>query len=325
MRLFSRIRKQFEVNLPLATLFQEATIEHLANIINHKVRPVAWSPLVEIESQGSHPPFFCVHGVTGDILWFRNLAQSLAPDFPFYGLQARGLDGLHEPFSKIEDMAAYYMMEIRRRQPNGPYHIGGASFGGTVALEIAQQLLEKGEKVALLAIFDHAPANTHIDPDPDSLKHRLLVTRKILANFPFWLKEFLQLGPSGTLMRIQRKLRLAKKVSAQPGTNPLDQFDAMDIVDFAAELPEYRQQLITSHYRAMREYIPKAYPGNVTLFRAKVRPLLNVFDPELGWQQLAPGRVRVFDIPSSHEGMFKEPHSGHLAERLKLCLSEKQT
>ncbi|MGZ9235539.1 MAG: hypothetical protein ACXW4E_08445, partial [Anaerolineales bacterium] len=48
--------------------------------------------------------------------------------------------------------------------------------------------------------------------------------------------------------------------------------------------------------------------------------LLNMFDPEVGWQRLAPGRVTVIDIPSSHEGMFRKPHVYHLAGALKSCM-----
>ncbi|RIK32675.1 MAG: non-ribosomal peptide synthetase [Anaerolineae bacterium] len=321
VRLFSRIRKQFDVNLPLATLFQEATIEHLANIINHKIRPVAWSSLVEIESQGNHPPFFCVHGVTGDILWFRNLAQSLAPDFPFYGLQARGLDGLHEPFSKIEDMAAHYLEEIRRCQPKGPYHLGGASFGGTVALEIAQQFLRQGEEVALLAIFDHYPPNVKLDIDRKSFRHILMMSGRMLKNIPYWIKDFMQLSPSRIWMRIRRKLRLMGKTRGQSETGRPIEFDAMDLIDIAPELPSYRQRLITIHYQSMRKYTPLPYQRQVTLFRAGSRPLLNSYDPEWGWQKLAPGRVTVIDIPGSHEGMFMEPHVRTLAEKLKVCMS----
>ncbi len=320
VHMFAQIKEQFDVNLPLATLFQEATIEHLANTINHKVKPPTWSPLIGIETQGNHPPLFCIHGITGDILWFRDLAHCLAPDYPFYGLQARGLDGTQSPFSRIEDMAEYYISELRLHQPKGPYYLGGASLGGTVALEIAQQLLKHGEEVALLAIFDHAPRNVEIDMDIRNVKNRLIMGRKIIKNFPYWLKDFLQLGPSRMFMRLRRKIRLAKRSQDQPGINDPRQTDAMDLIDFASELPSYRLELIKSHYNAMNAYVPQPYPGQVTLFRARSRPLLNPYDSEWSWQKLAPGRVYVINVPGSHEGMFKKPHVYQLAEKLKSCL-----
>jgi thioesterase domain-containing protein/acyl carrier protein len=320
VRMFTRINQTFNVNLPLATLFREATIEYLAQVINDQSKSHTWSSLIAIEPEGSHPPFFCVHGLTGDILWFRNLAGCLAPDYPFYGLQSRGLDGIQDPLLRIEDMAKHYIEEIRLLQPTGPYYLGGASFGGTIALEMAQQLLAQGQEVALLAIFDHAPPNLNVDDGNSKLKRRLIIAYRIMRNFPQWLMEFIQMGPSKMWLRIRRKLRLIQKVKNQTGINKLGTFDAEDLIDFASELSAHRQQLITRNYQALKMYVPQPYAGKVTLFRALKRPLLNTYDPEAGWQKLAPGRVAIFDIPSSHEGMFQKPQVSHLAEKLKNCL-----
>lgn len=318
--MFTWINREFGVNLPLATLFQEATIEHLANVINRRTEPAIWSSLIKIEPHGDHPPFFCVHGITGDILWFRDLARYLAPNYPFYGLQSRGLDGIQSPLTRIEEMAAHYIQEIRLLQPIGPYHLGGASFGGTVALEIAQQLLAQGEQVSMLAIFDHSPI--HMEPEGGKLKRRLIIGYRIMRNFPHWLMDFIQLGPSRMFMRIRRKLRLSRKAREQTDPAKLGKFDAEDLIDFASELPPYRQQVIASNFQAMKMYIPQPYPGQVTLFRAMSHQLLDIYDPELGWQKLAPGRVDVHDIPGSHEGMFKKPHVYYLAEKLRGCLGQ---
>jgi aspartate racemase len=125
-------------------------------------------------------------------------------------------------------------------------------------------------------------------------------------------------------IRVRRKLRLIRKVNRQTDVTNLGQvdFDAEDLIDFASELATHRQQLITCNYQAMKTYIPKPYPGKVTLFRALNRPLLNTHDPESGWQKLAPGRIDIHDIPSSHEGMFMKPYVHYLGEKLKACLAQ---
>lgn len=322
VRLFAQIEQQFHVNLPLATLFQGATIAYLADVISHGTVPVKWSSLIEIEPGGKHPPFFCVHGLTGDILWFRELAHCLSPDYPFYGLQARGLDGIQQPVTDIETMAMLYLQEIRQLQPHGPYLLGGASFGGTVALEIAQQLLALGEEVALLVIFDHSPPN--IDGVVlGGFKGRLAVGLKIAENFPRWLKEFLRLGPAQMIARALRKVRLVKKGLGYSEGDSARRYDATDLIDYASELPPHRRRLITVNYQAIRHYHPRPYPGRVLLFRALSRPLLNTIDPEPGWQKLAPDRVEVKNIPSSHEGMFKKPYVDVLAELMRVRLDDK--
>lgn len=322
VHMFSRLNHEFSVNLPLATLFREATVEYLAQTIQDRSGPTTWSSLIEIEPQGDHPPFFCVHGITGDILWFRELAQCLAPDYPFYGLQSRGLDGIQDPLAHIEEMAAHYIEEIRKLQPGGPYYVGGASFGGAVALEIAQQLTSQGEQVAMLAIFDHSPPNVHTKENNSKLKRYFIITSRVIRNFPGWFGEFIKMGPSKIWMRIRRKLRLMRKVRGQAGAPSLGQFDAEDLIDFASELSARRQQLIALNFEAIKAYVPKPYSGQVTLFRALNRPLLNTRDPQAGWQVLAPGRVQVLDIPGSHEGMFKKPHVYYLAQKVRECMNQ---
>ena len=154
VQLFAQIDKVFGVKLPLATLFDAPTIEELARILRREEAPAGWSPLVPIQTSGSRPPFFCIHGAGGNVLIYRELAQRLGPDQPFYGLQAVGLDASCPPLTSIEEMAAAYAKEIRKKQPRGPYFLGGYCMGGTVAYEIAQQLHAQGERVALLALFD---------------------------------------------------------------------------------------------------------------------------------------------------------------------------
>ena len=113
-----------------------------------------WSPLVAIQPKGNRKPFFCVHPVGGNVLCYAELARRLGDDQPFYGLQARGLEGGLPPRDTIEAMAALYLEAIRAQKPAGPYLLGGWSLGGVVAYEMARQLQAQGEQVALLALID---------------------------------------------------------------------------------------------------------------------------------------------------------------------------
>src|SRR5207237_261317 len=76
--------------------------------------------MVPIQPEGSRLPLFCVHGIGGAVLSYAHLARHLPDDQPFYGLQARGIDGLDRPHTKVEDMAADYLRAIRAVQPRGP-------------------------------------------------------------------------------------------------------------------------------------------------------------------------------------------------------------
>jgi thioesterase domain-containing protein len=119
----------------------------------------SWSSLVSIQPHGIKPPFFCIHAIGGNVLGYRLLAEALGKERPFYGLQARGLDGKQTPLTSIEEIAANYLEAIKLIQPQGPYFLGGHSFGGFTAFEMAQQLSRQGETVAVLALFDCVDPN----------------------------------------------------------------------------------------------------------------------------------------------------------------------
>jgi acyl-CoA synthetase (AMP-forming)/AMP-acid ligase II/thioesterase domain-containing protein/acyl carrier protein len=153
VQLFAQIEKTFGKNLPLATLFQAATIKELADIIRQEEWLAPWSSLVAIQPNGSKPPLFCIAPLGCSGLMYRDLAMSLGDDQPVYGLQAIGLDG-NFILSRIEDMADQYIAQIRTIQPNGPYFLAGWSAGGLVCWELAQRFVAQGQKVALLALFD---------------------------------------------------------------------------------------------------------------------------------------------------------------------------
>ncbi|MCZ0900911.1 thioesterase domain-containing protein, partial [Microcoleus sp. HI-ES] len=141
IRLINEISQQFERELPLSALFLHPTIEGLADSLDSGTNSEEWSPLVAIKPRGKNPPFFCVHPIFGVVFPYVELAFGLGENQPFYGLQPKGIDGESSPLTSIEDMAADYIAALRTVQPKGPYFLGGWSFGGLVAFEMAQQLL----------------------------------------------------------------------------------------------------------------------------------------------------------------------------------------
>jgi amino acid adenylation domain-containing protein len=325
VRMFAQIHEMFGVHLPLTCLFKQATITHLAALIHEQIGDTPWSSLVELRSTGSKPPFFCVHGMTGDVFWFRDLVAHLDPDQPFWGLQSRGLDGIQEPLTSIEAMAAHYVEELRTLQPEGPYYIGGYSFGGSVAYAMACLLHQQGQEVALLAIIDHAT------PASGYYKYRLSVqfVYHFLRNLPYRVQDFFRRRPDQIWARIRRQLLIMTRAADRSwGAGRRAPYartvQASELIDQAPELPAHVQRVIEANFHAILRYQPPSCTGKLTLLAARGGRLLVTHDPTMGWGKFVTGGVDVRTIPGSHLRLFHPAHVRHLADQLQQCLNEAQ-
>ncbi len=155
MRFMLLIEKRYGVDLPMAALIETPTVEGLAERLRERSAVRAFDPLVPIRAGGSRPPLFLVHPLGGHVLCYLPLVRALPPDQPVYALQAAGTGQGSTPLAVLEDIAASYLAAIRRVQPEGPYHLGGWSFGGFVAYEMARQLRALDpQAVAQLIVLD---------------------------------------------------------------------------------------------------------------------------------------------------------------------------
>jgi amino acid adenylation domain-containing protein len=217
VQLFAEIETVLKHKLPLSILFKAPTIAEMATVIEEKKYDSAWSPLVEIQAGGSKRPLFCMHGGGFNVLIYRSLARHLGPDYPVYGLQARGLnrdpnEPIHDIAARIEDFASDYIQEIRRIQPHGPYFLVGLSAGGNIAFEMAQQLQAAGEEVAFLGMFDSY--------GPDGLRLHTSLPRLISSchyllrySLPQFLKKAWAAGLTSTWRTIQTR---TQELSSRP-------------------------------------------------------------------------------------------------------------
>jgi aspartate racemase len=285
-RLMHRIGHAVGKTLPLAMLFEAPTIERLAAGLRQDGWSHHWSSLVPIQPGGSHAPFFCIHGVGGNVVGFYELGRRLAPNHPFYGLQSRGLDGKDPRHATIEEMATRYLDEIRTVQPRGPYSLGGFSFGGLVAYEMAQQLLARGEEVGLLVLFDTYPSD--LKSVTASLVNLLLT-----PSWRHWSHDL----PKAVRKRFRRAVR-------------------------GWGMPQHLTDIRDSNRAAADRYVLRPYAGKATLVRAVEQSLRSGSDdPHAAWKTLV-SSLEVHTIPGNHYEILVEPQVERLAECLKACIDK---
>ncbi len=340
VQLFTRIQEVTGCSLPLATLFQHRTIEKLAQAVQTDMQWSEWSPLVLIKSGDGRRPFFCVHGAGGHTLFCLKLADYIESGQPFYAFQARGIEPGQIPSRYIEEMAASYVAEMRRHFPEGPYLLGGYSMGGVVAFEMAQQLREQGQSVALLAIID-VPAQ---DPGLRVVK-RVIDFIGNLAGGGIEKREHLFLRSRNIYFRLRYFLNLksTNKVSYLLGLVNALKAKLSGNEDFTPETENYvvegdestaiDDQRIRMVYavneRAFRLYIPRSYPGSITLFKSSDGyqdvEKDHSWMPDLGWRKVVQGEIESFVIPGNHYQIIRDPHVRQLGELLNQCIARAQS
>jgi amino acid adenylation domain-containing protein len=260
-------------------------------------------------------PFFCIHPAGGDVLCFFPLARHTGADQPFYGLQARGLEDTAEPFATIEEMAAHYAAEIRSVQPSGPYRIGGWSFGGLAAFELAQQLRAAGEEVELLVVMDTAPG-----VEDGGVSGPLEETGDGSRDNTGWLL---------TIAEYIKGLRGKDLAVSAADLRPLDgeaqlrffveRLQRAGVVHSGDSLEQLRRLLrvYKTNVQAYRAYVPRPYAGPITLIRAEQAAFPPDLGPDLGWEKLTAHPIDRQQVPGDHITLLAEPHVRTLAGRLR--------
>ncbi len=315
VRLFEQIESVLGRSIPPAVLFEAPSVEKLAEVIRRELWAAPTASLVGIQPHGSRPPFFCAHLAFGHVFYYRDLVRRLGPDQPVYAFQAVGLDGRAPRHTCIEDMAAHYIAEMRAARPRGPYLLGGASYGGFVAFEMAQQLYRQGEEPALVALFDTLA--------PHLLKRRAQmppIRRGIYHLFrrvEHHLGSLWMLPPEGRLAYVRAKVSNA----AIETREILGERCGGLLGAVGQPLPKGVLETKYSIQDTETRYVPRIYPGRVTLFRAEKRELGLGSDPTLGWAALAAGGVEVHEVPGYHGAIIAEPRVRFLAEPLIACLA----
>ena len=329
VRVQARIEQDLGVRLPLTSFFHSATIAQLAELVELKIDEGRhWSPVVPIQTGGNKPPFFGIHARGGGVLFWRNIVNRLPKDQPFWGIQAQGEDGIRPAQNRIEDMATLYLEAVKRIQPLGPYYLGGFSFGGVIAFEIAQQLARKGEKINLLIMLDtfnpkwptrpfiYEPTG-EIVPDLNAnnySRRRDLLKRKIRALF-LDLKGLPCPKKSSYVFRILLSKIQKSSIYAVSYLYRVFHF----------HLPEnlLGNYLWRKHGEALRKYVPLPYPGKITLFRATKSLEGNPVDAPMGWGPLAREGVEVHLFEATH--MLVNPeYAEKIASKLSKCLEDAQ-
>jgi amino acid adenylation domain-containing protein len=303
LMMFAEVEARLGCNLSPATLVQAPTIARLAESIRANTGTVASQSLVPLRASGIGLPLFLVPPVYSGLNYL-HLVRGLKSDRPVFSLQPPPLDGKHRIARTVEMMAADYVSEIRRVQPHGPYFLAGHSLGGWVSFEIAQQLVHAGERVSFLGLIDTMVRDKPAKRWP-FVSETVRLSRKVRHALGF--QDLLFRG----LRFIRSKVRVIRLAVW---------FRLLDLwIRQRRSIPYYHRPAYYSswicHWASL-DYVPKPYPGHVTMFSSAGNPERH----RAHWATLARGGLTVLEVPAGHIDMIFPPYSKLLAEQFDACL-----
>ena len=93
VKLVARIGAELGIPLPLAALFEQPTVEHLAQVIREQYLGGFQRRLVPIKPDGDRPALFFIHPSGGSVHWYYELARALPDDRPLIRSAGARADG----------------------------------------------------------------------------------------------------------------------------------------------------------------------------------------------------------------------------------------
>jgi thioesterase domain-containing protein len=226
----------------------------------------------------------------------------LGPRQPFYGIRAAGLTG-GKAIDDLPAMAAEYAAAVEAAAP-GPYLLGGWSFGGLVAFEMAYQLRARGRQVALVALLDSwAPALTPVPAvlgEAEIVRLFLRDQAGLQGGDAAWLDEEPATADDGEA--VGWLLGRAREAGLLKASLSVEQVRPM--------LDVYR-----ANVRAGAAYRPQVYADRLTLFRPLSSP-----HPTNGWDALTTEPVEVYEMAADHYSLLAPPAVAAVAALLRSCI-----
>jgi thioesterase domain-containing protein len=270
---------------------------------------VGW--MVPLRAHGTRPALFCACAGGGDAFDYRDLALALSEDQPVF---AFGLPSFaaSQGFPTVQQLAAIYVNEVQRRQPQGPYYLCGHSFGGLVVYEMAMLFAAKGETIGFVGLIDTLRPGFKSAMPPQRLRQfqatylvdRITRYRRNLTHGRIDLIacdafEFVRHRIKRTWWRIARSVFGALK---RPVPSALRNDDLI-------------------LFSAWHRYSPSVYAGRLVLLNAAERAPEYSGDDTLGWRTCVGGPIDILVVPGDHYRIMHPPHVLTLAERIKPYLA----
>jgi amino acid adenylation domain-containing protein len=303
LRVVAQIEKIFGKKLNLAALFDAPTVAALAEVI--RADGAGQGALIAITVRGKSartPLFWCGQSYAEVMV----LARALGPEQPLYSLESTFYN-VTNTATHVVDFATRYVEEVVKAQPEGPYLIGGFCIDAYIALEIAEQLQDRGKEVSLLVLVER--------DGPGRVYSRFKwAYRRLMYPIEQMQKRSGAERVDYVMQRLTRLQRLVKRGLTH---------DVSKLREPAPPPPEehdYGTYLTRLAHKAVVDYHPRRpYTGKVAVFYARetLRELPTLLFPHVGWRHALVGATEVTVVDADHDSITVEPAASVLADHIR--------
>jgi thioesterase domain-containing protein/acyl carrier protein len=278
VRLAAAIRREFGIDVPVADLMVAPTVAEVANRLTTGGAADSLAPVLPLRASGTEPPLFCVHPASGLSWQFAGLKRHLPQQIPLYGLQSPLFTGGALP-DTIAELASGYADRVASVAPTGPIRLLGWSFGGSMALLIAEELTRRHREVSFVGMLD---ARTDIVDDSSFDADAVLAGLLREMGFP--------VDPDA-------RMTVAEAVEMVRASD-----DAIGILDDA------HIALVVENYVAAERFTARAdygrYDGDVFFVDATELEMDLVGVASHGWRDYIRGELRVVALNCRHSELL---------------------
>ena len=237
------------------------------------------------------------------------LASCLGAAQPLYQVMQTELDGSRLPFPQYRELATQAIREIKGIQPEGPYFVAGHSAGcGNLALEIAYQLLDRGDDVDLLALFDFSLPGVVNSPSGG--------VNSLLNRVRYHVKQMEDLSLKDLVAYVSSRVAHAPKWLGPVRKAIYKVYQAT-----GRQVPGFLQNAGWARNAALVHGVGfkrRSFPSRISVFRARDSEHVK---EDLGWSEVATGGLEVHEVPGNHRSIFDEPNIEELSNRLRESLA----
>jgi amino acid adenylation domain-containing protein len=298
------LERDMNCRLTINDLVVAPTVEQLAARLDRAECGRTELPLVRLTDARAEDVLYLVHPIGGGVGCYIELARGLSPYLSVIGIQADGLETDMEPVNDMAALAGKYLGAIRQNGMPPPRRLGGWSFGGVVAYEMAHQLWQSEEQLVELVLFDSSLGSSYTD----ALLHD---NRSMLIAI---LREALELAKIRNADGFDSILEAAPSELLERGVVWAERAGVLP-QGFGTVALRRRLSVCRANLQALANYRPGHHPSSVTFFEAAERSSRDV--PL--YRQLPSTITRnwiVESAPGTHESMLGGAGATYIATKL---------